>query len=248
MDSLVVFFWAAVGSVFSLVGGIVLIRFKAIRKKSALIGLPFGAGALLAASFFDLLPEALNGQDKEMILRFVLAGFLVFFLFERLATWFHHHHEHDTSKSRNQTQRTMIIIGDTIHNAIDGIAIGVAFLVDMPTGIITSIAVATHEIPQEISDFGLLLGKGMKPSKVIIINLLSAGATLVTAMSVYWLGTGAAIPTAPLLALTAGFFIYIAASDIIPDIHEQPRKLGTQQAAMLLIGVAVVTIAIAVLE
>lgn len=245
MDSLIVLFWATLGSVFSLIGGIALVKFKVLRKRFALFALPFGAGALLAASFFDLLPEALEDQDIETMLRWVLGGFLAFFLFERLVTWFHRHHDHE---SRNRTQRTMIIVGDTLHNAIDGVAIGIAFLIDVPTGIVTALAVAAHEIPQEIGDFGLLLGKGMKPTKVIIVNLLSAVATIVTAMATFWLGGAAHFPEAALLAITAGFFIYIAASDIIPDIHEQPRKIGTIQAAMLLVGILIIGLVIELLH
>lgn len=236
MDLLIVLFWAAIGSVLSLIGGVLLVGAKRLRDKVMLAALPFGAGALLAAAFFDLLPESIEEGTAETACLFVLVGFLAFFLFERSAGWFHRHHEH----GRDATHRSMIIAGDTVHNAIDGIAIGAAFLVDIPTGIVTTIAVAAHEIPQEIGDFGLLLAKGMAARKVILVNLLSAAATLVTAAGTYLLGSAEIIPIAPLLAITAGFFIYIAAADIIPDIHEQPQRRANLQALMLLIGIILV--------
>jgi len=99
--------------------------------------------------------------------------------------------------------------------------------------------VAAHEIPQEIGDFSILLGKGMKPARVVWVNILSALATVVTALATFAIGDASGFNPAPLLAIAAGFFIYIAASDIIPDIHEKPRAEGNVQAAMLLVGVVV---------
>ncbi|MFS8120444.1 MAG: ZIP family metal transporter [Microcoleus sp.] len=244
MDILIVLFWSLIGSVFSLAGGVLLLGARSLRNKLMILALPFGAGALLAAAFFDLLPESIEGQNPAVILRFALLGFIAFFLIERIAGLFHSHHEHGQNDA---TKKFRIIVGDTVHNAIDGVAIGAAFLVDVPTGIVTSVAVAAHEIPQEIGDFGLLLARGMKPGRVLLVNALSAIATVVTALSTYLLGSTAALPIAPLLAITAGFFIYIAASDIIPEIHEQPHRRANAQAAMLLVGIIVVASAILLL-
>ena len=227
------------GSVISLIGGILLLRAKKRRETAILLTLPFGAGALLAAAFFDLLPEAFDEGEPQTLLLWTLFGFTLFFVLERTASWFHHHHEHDKGH-QNAQQRSLIIIGDIMHNAIDGLAIAAAFLVSIPTGIITALAVSAHEIPKELGTFALLLSRGWKGRKVIIANLATALATLVTALLVYYLGTDAHLPVGPLLALTAGFFIYVAASDIIPEIHEQPRRTGTIQAAMLVGGIVVV--------
>lgn len=240
MEVLQVIFWTLVGSVFSLVGGVALLGNKALRDKAIRYGLPFGAGALLAAAFLGVLPEAVEGSDIHMAVLYALGGFLTFFILERLLGWFHHHesHHHDTAHgSRNKTHQWLVIIGDTLHNAIDGVAIGAAFLVNPAAGIGTALAVAAHEIPQEIGDFSILLGKGMRARSVIIVNVLSALATVVTALATYLLGGAAGFNPAPLLAIAAGFFIYIAASDIIPDIHEKPRGEGNMQAVMLLVGV-----------
>lgn len=227
------------GSILSLAGGLLLLRAKKRREAAILLTLPFGAGALLAAAFFDLLPEAFEIGDPQELLLWTLAGFIFFFVLERTASWFHHHHEHD-KEHQNAQQRRMIVVGDIMHNAIDGLAIASAFLVSIPTGIVTTLAVSAHEIPKELGTFALLLSRGWKDKTVILANLATALATVVTALFVYYLGTDAHLPVGPLLALTAGFFIYIAASDIIPEIHEQPRRTGTIQAAMLVGGVALV--------
>lgn len=227
------------GSALSLIGGILLLRAKKRRETAILLTLPFGAGALLAAAFFDLLPEAFHDGNPKTLLLWTLLGFTTFFVLERTASWFHHHHEHD-KEHQNAHQRTLIIIGDIMHNAIDGLAIAAAFLVSIPTGIITTLAVSAHEIPKELGTFALLLSRGWKGRKVVLANLATALATVVTALVVYYLGTDAHLPVGPLLALTAGFFIYVAASDIIPEIHEQPRRTGTIQAAMLVGGIVIV--------
>lgn len=231
------------GSLVSLIGGILLLHSKKRRQQAILLTLPFGAGALLAAAFFDLLPESFELGDPHTMLLWTLTGFTAFFIMERLASWFHHHHDHKDT-SRNAPQRQLIIIGDILHNAIDGLAIGAAFAVSIPTGIITTLAVSAHEIPKELGTFALLLSRGWKDKTVLIANLLTALATLIAAVGIYLLGTGSQLPIGPLLALTAGFFIYVAASDIIPDIHEQPRREGTIQAITLVLGIIAVGIAI----
>lgn len=204
--------------------------------------LPYGAGALLAAAFLGVLPEALEGQDAHEVVWLSLGGFLAFFVLERLLGWFHHHHhDDDVDVAKDKTHISLVVVGDTLHNAIDGVAIGAAFLVSAPAGIATSIAVAAHEIPQEVGDFGILLGKGMKASRVLLINLISAFATVVMAVVTFILGAANVIDPTPLLAVAAGLFIYIAASDLIPDIHEKPRAEGNIQSLMLLVGVVTVS-------
>jgi zinc and cadmium transporter len=168
-------------------------------------------------------------------------GFIAFFVLERTAGWFHHHHEHDDHHDiRHNSQNNMLMVGDLFHNAIDGIAIGAAFLVNPITGLITTLAVSTHEIPKELGTFGMLLSRGWTSKKVLLMNLLTAAGTILTASIVFLLGNQIRLPEAELLALTSGMFIYIAASDIIPDIHEQPKRLGTVQAIVLVASVVLV--------
>ena len=228
-----------IGSLVSLIGGIVLLRFKKRRQTAILLMMPFGAGALLAAAFFDLLPESFESADPRTMLLYCLIGFTTFFLFERSASWFHHHHDHEFD-AKNANQRRLIMVGDVMHNAIDGVAIGAAFLVSVPTGIITTLAVSTHEIPKELGTFALLLGKGWKDRTVVLANVATAFATIAAAVLVYTLAHDSLDFVSPLLALTSGFFIYVAASDIIPDIHEQTQKIGTIQAGMLVMGLVMV--------
>lgn len=229
-----------VGSAISLAGGSLIFTTKKRRERAILIAMPFGAGALLAAAFFDLLPEAFEISDPKTLILWTLGGFLAFFLLERTASWFHHHHEHTDKKVQHTHQRWLIVLGDLMHNAVDGAAIGAAFLVNPATGIITVLAVSAHEIPKELGTFALLLSRGWKDIKVLLANVATAVATLITATVVYLLGSAEQLPVDIMLAATAGFFIYIAASDIIPDIHEQTRRIGTTQALTLILGVVLV--------
>lgn len=234
-----VIFFACIGSVISLVGGLYLIYGKRGVAKLQAFAVPFAAGALLAASFLDLLPEALETAQIRTVLAWTLVGFLLFFITERFLRWFHHHHAH--KGSQDQANRSLIVIGDSLHNFIDGLAIGAAFLVDPQTGIIVTLAVAAHEIPQEIGDFGLLLAKGMAKSKIVLVNIFCALTTVVGAALVFGLGNTIAIPTELLLALTAGFFIYIAASDIVPTIHQKEGNgLANRQTLVMLFGVFII--------
>jgi zinc and cadmium transporter len=241
-----VIFFSLIGGVFSLVGGVILLAKKTWARGLAKFATPFAAGALLAAAFCDLLPEAEHEGDIERALIGTLAGILGFFLVERFLHWFHHHHgdEGEAEIEARDHKVPLIIIGDTLHNALDGVAIAAAFLVSPSVGIITTLAVAAHEIPQEIGDFGLLLHKGLSRGKTLLVNFLSALATLATAVVFWVLGQNFAMPLDFILGLIAGFFVYIAVSDIIPDIHahEKKRFMGWQ-SVLLIAGAIVVAIA-----
>ncbi len=239
-DWLLLLLVVTTGSLLSLIGGLYLIYGKKGVGKLQKASVPFAAGALLAAAFLDLLPEAVGMDDVRVIMTATLAGFIGFFVLERSLSWFHHHHNHDPHGGHRRTA-TLIVIGDTLHNFIDGLAIGAAFVVSPAIGIVTSIAIAAHEIPQEIGDFGLMLSKGMNKKRVVLVNVISALATVVGAAIVFWLGDALHLNQGILLAVTAGFFIYIAASDIIPTIHaEQRKKLANIQTLILLFGIVFV--------
>lgn len=232
-----------VGSLFSLVGGILLLTKRLSVKRVQRIAVPFAAGALLAAALLDLLPEALeHSESTSTILSLVLGGFVLFFVLERFLGWFHHHHEHGELQTvkmkRRSSARSLIVAGDTLHNAIDGMVIGAAFLADPTVGIITTIAIAAHEIPQEIGDFGVLLGLGMRRRNVLLVNILSAVVTVIAAALVFGLGTSLVTVEPILLAVAAGLFIYIAASDLIPTIHEEPSlRVANYQTIILIFGI-----------
>ena len=234
------------GSMISLVGGATLFLAKKRRDRAVQIALPLGAGALLAAAFFELLPESVDHGEPRNLLLWTLVGFTAFFLFERLATWFHHHHEHSLGK-RNESQNRMVVVGDLLHNMIDGVAIGAAFIANPLTGLVTTLAVSAHEIPKELGTFGILLSRGWRDRKVLWANVMTAVGTLIVALLTYYIGQTMVLPLGPLLAITSGMFIYIAASDIIPDIHEQSRRVGTWQAAILVASMGVMGLVITLL-
>lgn len=229
------------GGMFSLVGGLLLLSDKNKAKKLVKYLTPFAAGALLAAAFVDLLREASHQGSADTALVFTLVGILAFFVLERFLRWFHHHHEHKDGKTDPTV--TLIIIGDLLHNFIDGIAIAAGFLVSFETGLVVTLAVAAHEIPQEIGDFGLLLSKGMDRAKVVWVNVISALATTVAAVIFFQLGQAVDLNLGAVLGLVAGFFIYIAVSDIIPSIHnEKSKKVAQLQTVILLIGAIAVSL------
>jgi zinc and cadmium transporter len=237
-----VIFFSLIGGVFSLIGGLLLLSRKKWAEGLAAYATPFAAGALLAAVFLDLLIDGLEQSSATTIMISTLAGIIIFFFAERFLHWFHHHHQHEDA----DPSVSLIVVGDTLHNALDGVAIAAAFLVSVPTGIVTTIAVAAHEIPQEIGDFGLLLSKGMKRKKVLLVNVISALATTLMAVITFALGANNRLPVGVLLGLSAGFLLYIAMSDVIPTIHEtvQKKKLFDLQPFLLLLGVVVVGLAI----
>lgn len=232
-----VIFFSLIGGVFSLIGGVLLLGKKSSAEALAKYATPFAAGALLAAAFFDLLPESMYKITANAAAQWVLAGIVIFFLLEHFLHWFHHHHDRDSSN----TPALLIIAGDTIHNLLDGIAIGAAFLINVPTGIVAAIAVAAHEIPQEIGDFGLLLKFGYSRKRVLLINAATAMMSTLGAVVTFWLGSASKLPIGALLAITAGMFVYIAASDLIPTIHEESkRKMGHVAVVLLLLGILTV--------
>lgn len=226
--------WALVGGLFSLVGGILLLSRAKLAYSLAHYASPFAAGALLAAAFFDIFPEAVEIGAETTTFLFALIGIITFFILEHYLHWFHHHHEHVGLLARKPTT-TLIIIGDTLHNAIDGVAIGAAFLINVPAGIATAVAIAAHEIPQEIGDFGILLKGGMRRSRVLFWNAVSALATLLAALLTFWLGSAEHFPLGVILGLAAGMFIYIAASDLIPTIHREAKGKFAHLSLLLLI-------------
>lgn len=234
--------FSLIGGVFSLLIAALLLMRRRWAQALAKYATPFAAGALLAAVFMDLLEEGLEQADIGVVLTSALVGILIFFIAEHFLYWFHHHHQH----GKTDPAVPLIVTGDTLHNALDGVAIAAAFLVSVPTGIITTIAIAAHEIPQEIGDFGLLLKKGMKRLPVLLVNFFSALATVVAAVITYLLSSSNDLPIGGLLGLSAGFLLYIALSDVIPTLHEKQssRRFYIAQPILLLLGVIVVAVSI----
>lgn len=214
----------------------------------------FAAGSLLGAAFLDLLPEAFHYMEelgiKEAegtVFLYVLVGILLFFLLERFIHWFHHHHRSHEEKGVKPIV-PLIIFGDGVHNFIDGVVIAATFMVDIRLGIITTFAIVAHEVPQEIGDIGLLLHEGLKRSKVFIYNLVSQAMSIIGGVVTYFIGSSIEGVLPLLLAVTSGFFIYIALSDLVPDIHSENKKgFAAMESALLILGIGVIWISISLL-
>lgn len=241
-----ILFFSFIGSVVSLIGGVLLLLREKFALKISHFLSAFAGGALLGTAFFDLLPEAQEaaGEGGVNVFLWTLGGILLFFLLER----FIHHHDQSHNPNEKNTVVPLIIIGDSVHNFIDGVAMAGTFLVSIPLGIVTSLAVAAHEIPQEIGDFGLMLHKGVSRKKVLWINFFSALAAMVGAIVTYLAKDSIEGLLPAVLGLTSGFFIYIAASTLIPEIHSQEdQKIAFWETIMLLLGVLVIYITISTL-
>jgi len=226
-------------SLISLVGIVTLFFNKNRLEKMLIYLVSLSAGTLLGDAFIHLIPEAL--EDTENTLSpsiFILVGILLFFLLEKLIHWRHCHevacdkHPHPFSY--------MILFGDSIHNFIDGLIIAASFLVSIPLGIATTIAVIFHEIPQEIGDFGSLVYGGFSKLRALVLNLLTALAAILGAILVLVLNFSSENLVKFLVPFAAGGFIYIALSDLIPELkkHSEIKKtLG--QIVMFIVGIGI---------
>lgn len=232
--------FVVVGSLFSLAGGMLLLLNKKIVKISHILS-SFAAGTLLGAVFFEILPEGIHQAEESIGIAnfylFTLAGIIVFYLLERVLHWQHTHE----GRGAKEPVVPMIVIGDTIHNFVDGIAIAAAFLVNVPLGIVTALVVGAHEIPQEIGDFGVLLKKGLKKKKIILINVLSALVAVLGALITYYLGTSFASLSVIFVGVAAGFFLYISLSNLIPEIHHENRRGFALVETVALLGGLILT-------
>ena len=202
----------------------------------------FATGTLLGAAFLGLLPHALQSvasTDVHVIPTAVLLGLLGFFLLEKLVLWRHCHADHcevhaPDQKSRDHSTGAMILIGDGLHNFLDGILIAGAFLTDIHLGVVTSLAVAAHEIPQEVGDFAVLLHSGFTRSRAFLYNILTSLTTVIGGVLAYFAlqQMQSALPF--VLAIAASSFIYIAVADLIPTLHQRVEGKATLQQVILI--------------
>lgn len=207
--------FSALGSIGGLLGGILLaLRKKPFTHGTSLLMISFAAGVMLATAFLDILPEA--GVVSWWA---VLSGVVFLFLLEKSLIWYHHHGDDCDSHAP-----VLITVGDTLHNFIDGIVMGATFLASPATGMITALAIMAHEIPHEMADFGVMLSLGWKKSKVIMTNLLSASVSILGAVGVYYIGDRIEGYLPLLLSFAGGMFIYLACSDLIPELHHAHKK------------------------
>jgi zinc and cadmium transporter len=209
----------------------------------------FATGTLLGAAFLGLLPHAMaeiHTGDTHVIPMAVLLGLLGFFLLEKLVLWRHCHEDHcevhaPDSSARKRSTGTLILIGDGLHNFLDGILIAGAFLTDIHLGVVTSMAVAAHEIPQEVGDFAVLLHSGYSRRRAFLYNVLSSLTTVIGGILAYVALQDLEQFLPYVLAVAASSFIYIAVADLIPTLHQRVAgKEAFQQ--IILIGTGILLI------
>jgi len=203
-------------SLIAFVGMITLFLKERLLSKILLILVAFSAGALMGGAFLHLLPEAVSKSIDIEIFWWVLVGFIFFFLMEKVLQW---HHCHKTRHPH--TFGYMNLIGDAIHNFTDGLIIAASFIVNPSLGIATTIVIAAHEIPQEIGDFGVLIYSGFKKFKALTLNFIAALTVVIGGLTGYFISAYIQQSIFFLLPLAAGGFIYIASSDLIPEIRKE---------------------------
>jgi len=221
-------------SLIALIGIVTIFLDERLLKKIILPLVAFSAGALIGGAFLHMLPEAINSIGPNIgIFIWLIIGFSLFLLLEQFLNW---HHCHKPPSEYKHPVTYLILVADGIHNFIGGLAIAGAFIVDIKVGIITWLACAAHEVPQELGDFGILIHGGWKKSTALIFNFLSALTIILGGLTAYFISFK--INIAFLLPFAAGNFIYIAASDLIPEIkHSTSIKNAIINFVFFILGV-----------
>lgn len=214
-----VFLWILIGGLamaaLALVGSVTLLLSEEALRRILLPLVSFAAGSLLGGAFFHMIPGALGEMgDVVSVLGLVLLGFAAFFVIEQFLHWHHCHRE--TAECR-EPLTYLILVGDGLHNLLGGVAVAGAFLVDIRLGILTWVAAAAHEVPQELGDFAVLVHGGWDRGRALLFNLLSGLTFLAGALLTYVLSRS--VETTFLLAFAAGNFVYIGASDLVPEVN-----------------------------
>jgi zinc and cadmium transporter len=185
-------------------------------QKIIFVFVALSTGTLLGGGLLHLLPEAIEGLGVETAINYLLLGFIIFFLMEKLLHWHHCHN----GLCKVHTFSHMILVGDGLHNFIDGLIIAASFLVSIPFGIITTLVIIAHELPQELGDFGVLIHGGFSKTKALFYNFLSQLTAVIGGLVGFFFVRSSGLEIA-LLPFAAGGFIYIAASDLIPELHKE---------------------------
>ena len=256
---ILIIIFTAVGGVLSVMAAAIFLLLRDHHRNAVLPhGISFAIGALLAVAFWGLIPEAfakVKPEHFQSLSATILAGILGFFVLEKLLIWRHchygsceahgddghgddHAHGHSHSHGNAQSAGALIILGDSIHNFVDGVLIAAAFLTDVQLGIVTSLAVAAHEIPQEVGDFAILLDSGYSRGKALFYNILASLTTVLGGVLAYFSLEDLHGSLPYFLALAASSFIYIAVADLIPSLHKKTdMKTSLQQIALIAAGV-----------
>lgn len=261
---ILIIIFTAIGGILSVfAAGLFLLLPDGQRNRVLPHGISFAIGALLSVAFWGLIPEAfahIRQEQFQTLSGTILAGILGFFVLEKLLIWRHCHVEtceahgednhdyHDHGQQHvhshhgfDKSAGTLIILGDGIHNFVDGVLIAAAFLTDIKLGIATSLAVAAHEIPQEVGDFAILLHSGYSKKKALVYNVLASLTTVLGGILAYYSLEDVRESLPYFLALAASSFIYIAVADLIPSLHKKTdMKTSLQQIALIAAGVLLI--------
>ena len=232
-------------SLISLVGVFTLALNSDRLKKLILYLISFAVGALLGDVFIHLLPETVETIGFDIRVSFlILSGIVLFFILEKFLRWQHCHIP--ASEEHSHPVVALNIIGDAVHNALDGMIIAASFIVSPAIGLATTLAVILHEIPQEIGDFGVLVHGGLSVKKALLCNLLSALAAFLGASAVFALGPKVQNFSIYILPVTSGGFLYLAGSDLIPELNRCEIRLSAAigQLACILLGISVMALLI----
>lgn len=214
----------------------------------------FAIGALLGAAFLEVIPHAFAQGSAQQAGTAILGGIFAFFVLEKLLLWRHCHTEdceaHDPHGAPHDHGRSglVIVVGDTVHNFVDGVLIAAAFLQSTELGVITALAIVAHEIPQEVGDFLILLHSGYSKARALVLNLLSSCATVVGGVLGYFALAAFENWEPTLLGVVAASMIYVAVADLIPGLHRRPELRATfAQAALIALGIGTIALARALL-
>jgi zinc and cadmium transporter len=200
----------------------------------------FAIGALLGAAFLEVIPHAFEAGEPHQAASAILAGIFGFFVLEKLLLWRHCHTEncevHDQHAHTHDGGRSglLIVVGDSVHNFVDGLLIAAAFLQSTELGIVTAVAIVAHEIPQEVGDFLILLHSGYSRARALAMNLLSSCATIVGGVLGYFALQAVSGWEPVLLGIVAASMIYVAVADLIPGLHRKPELRDTASQALLI--------------
>lgn len=224
-------------SLVSLIGIITLSLKHKILEKILMLLVALSAGVLMGAAFLHLLPESLEISEPTPVFISLLLGFILFFLIEKVLHWRHCHKDH----CEIHTFAYMSLFGEAIHNFIDGLIIAASFVVDIKLGFLTTLAILTHEIPQEIGDFAVLVHGGFKKSKALLYNFLTALTAVLGGIAGFILPKYIPGMTTVLLPFAAGGFLYVAASDLIPELRkEKSLKKSMLNFLVFLMGILLI--------
>ena len=205
----------------------------------------FAIGALLGAAFLEIIPHAFETGEAHQVAFSILGGIFAFFVLEKLLLWRHCHTENCEVHDAHDHGRAgaLIVVGDTVHNFVDGVLIAAAFLQSTELGVVTAVAIIAHEIPQEVGDFLILLHSGYSRARALAMNLLSSTATLIGGVLGYFGLQLIAGLEAVLLGVVAASMIYVAVADLIPGLHRRPELRDTaSQALLIALGIGAIAL------